>query len=207
MLNTLEGTRPREKCPRRCALPAQSKKSGKRYLRSKVSSNQNMTTKITQKITPFLWFEDKAEEAARFYTSIFKNSKVGKITRYDEEAAGPTGRPAGSVMTIEFEVEGQEFVALNGGPLFKFTEAVSFVVNCETQEEVDYFWSKLSAGGEESRCGWLKDKFGLSWQVVPTVLTELLQDKDAAKSQRVMKAMLQMDKIDVAALKQAADQK
>ena len=110
-----------------------------------------MTTKITQKITPFLWFDDKAEEAAKFYASIFKNSKVGKITRYDEEAAGPTGRPAGSVMTVEFELEGQEFVALNGGPMFKFSEAISFVVNCETQEEVDYFWSKLSAGGEESR--------------------------------------------------------
>ena len=126
-----------------------------------------MATKITQKITPFLWFDDKAEEAAKFYASIFKNSKVGKITRYDEEAAGPTGRPAGSVMTVEFELEGQQFVGLNGGPMFKFTEAISFVVNCETQEEVDYFWSKLSAGGEESRCGWLKDKFGLSWQVVP----------------------------------------
>ena len=166
-----------------------------------------MRTKITQKITPFLWFDDKAEEAAKFYTSIFKNSKIGKVTRYDEEAAGPTGRPAGSVMTVEFELEGQDFVALNGGPMFKFTEAISFVVNCETQEEVNNFWSKLSAGGEESRCGWLKDKFGLSWQVVPTVLIELLQDKDAAKSQRVMKAMLQMDKIDIATLKQAADQK
>jgi predicted 3-demethylubiquinone-9 3-methyltransferase (glyoxalase superfamily) len=166
-----------------------------------------MTNRITQKITPFLWFDDKAEEAGKFYCSIFENSKVGDITRYDEEAAKVSGRAEGSVMTAAFQLEGQEFVALNGGPLFKFSEAISFVVNCETQKEVDYFWDKLSAGGEESRCGWLKDKFGLSWQVVPTVLTELLLDQDAAKSQRVMKAMLQMDKIDIAALKQAADQK
>jgi predicted 3-demethylubiquinone-9 3-methyltransferase (glyoxalase superfamily) len=166
-----------------------------------------MPAKITQKITPFLWFDDKAEEAAKFYTSIFKNSKIGNITRYDEEAAGPTGRPAGSVMTVDFQLGGQEFVALNGGPMFKFTEAISFVVNCENQEEVDYFWSKLSAGGEESRCGWLKDKFGLSWQVVPTVLTEMLTDKDTAKAKRVMHAMLQMDKIDIAVLKKACDQK
>jgi predicted 3-demethylubiquinone-9 3-methyltransferase (glyoxalase superfamily) len=166
-----------------------------------------MPAKITQKITPFLWFDDKAEEAAKFYTSIFKNSKIGNITRYDEEAAGPTGRPAGSVMTVDFQLGGQEFVALNGGPMFKFTEAISFVVNCENQGEVDYFWSKLSAGGEESRCGWLKDKFGLSWQVVPTVLTEMLTDKDTAKAKRVMHAMLQMDKIDIAVLKKAYDQK
>ena len=166
-----------------------------------------MGAKITQKITPFLWFDNKAEEAAKFYTSIFKNSEIGKMTRYDEEAAGPTGRPAGSVMTIEFELEGQEFVALNGGPMFKFTEAISFVVNCETQEEVDYFWSKLSAGGEESRCGWLRDKFGLSWQVVPVVLIEMLADKDTAKGKRVMHAMLQMDKIDIPTLKKAYDGK
>ncbi|HEX3230040.1 MAG TPA: VOC family protein, partial [Pyrinomonadaceae bacterium] len=165
-----------------------------------------MPAKITQKITPFLWFDDKAEEAAKFYTSIFKNSKIGNITRYDEEAAGPTGRPAGSVMTVDFQLGGQEFVALNGGPMFKFTEAISFVVNCENQEEVDYFWSKLSAGGEESRCGWLKDKFGLSWQVVPAVLIEMLTDKDTAKAKRVMHAMLQMDKIDIAVLKKAYDQ-
>src|SRR5881397_1614121 len=144
-----------------------------------------MGAKITQKITPFLWFDDKAEEAAKFYTSIFKNSQIGKMTRYDADAAGPTGRPAGSVMTIEFELEGQEFVGLNGGPMFKFTEAISFVVNCETQEEVDYFWEKLSEGGEKSRCGWLTDKFGLSWQIVPTVLAELYQDKDAEKTKRV----------------------
>ncbi len=166
-----------------------------------------MTTKITQKITPFLWFDDKAEEAAKFYTSIFKNSKIGKVTHYDDESVGPTGRPAGSIMTVDFELEGQEFVALNGGPMFKFTEALSFVVNCANQEEVDYFWSKLSAGGEESRCGWLKDKFGLSWQVVPTVLTEMLADKDPGKAKRVMHAMLQMDKIDIPALKKAYDRK
>jgi len=166
-----------------------------------------MPAKITQKITPFLWFDDKAEEAAKFYTSIFKNSKIGNITRYDEEAAGPTGRPAGSAMTVDFQLAGKEFVALNGGPMFKFTEAISFVVNCENQEEVDYFWSKLSAGGEESRCGWLKDKFGLSWQVVPTVLIEMLTDKDTAKAKRVMHAMLQMDKIDIVVLKKAYDQK
>jgi len=166
-----------------------------------------MAIKITQKITPFLWFDDKAEEAAKFYTSIFKNSKIGKMIRYDEEAAQASGRPAGSVMTVEFQLEGQEFVALNGGPHFKLTEAVSFVVNCETQEEVDYFWSKLSAGGEESRCGWLKDKIGLSWQVVPVVLIEMLADKDTAKAKRVMHAMLQMDKIDIPILKKAYDGK
>jgi len=162
-----------------------------------------MTTAITQKITPFLWFDDKAEEAAKFYASIFKNSKIGKMTRYDEEAAQASGRPAGSVMTVEFQLEGQEFVALNGGPHFKFTEAVSFVMNCETQEEVDYFWSKLSAGGEESRCGWLKDKFGLSWQVTPTLLIDMLHDKNSNKAERAMHAMLQMQKIDINKLKTA----
>lgn len=166
-----------------------------------------MAAKITQKITPFLWFDDKAEEAAKFYTSIFKNSKIDKMIRYDEQAAQASGRPAGSVMTVEFQLEGQEFVALNGGPHFKFTEAVSFVVNCEAQEEVDYFWSKLSAGGEESRCGWLKDKFSLSWQIVPVVLIEMLADKDTAKAKRVMHAMLQMDKIDIPILKKAYDGK
>jgi predicted 3-demethylubiquinone-9 3-methyltransferase (glyoxalase superfamily) len=164
-----------------------------------------MTTKIKQRITPFLWFDDKAEEATRFYASIFENSNVGEITRYDEEAAEISGRPKGSVMTIAFQLDGQEFVALNGGPAFKFGEAISFVVNCEAQEEVDYFWDKLSAGGEKSRCGWLKDKFGLSWQVVPRVLPELLRDKDAAKSRRVMKAILEMDKIDIAALEKASE--
>ena len=157
-----------------------------------------------QKITPFLWFDDNAEEAVKFYISIFKNSKIGKIARYDEAGEKAAGRPAGSVMTVEFQLEGQEFVALNGGPMFKFTEAISFVVNCETQEEVDYYWEKLSAGGKEVQCGWLKDKFGLSWQIVPMVLGELLSDKDAAKAQRVMQAMLKMVKLDIKKLKQAA---
>jgi predicted 3-demethylubiquinone-9 3-methyltransferase (glyoxalase superfamily) len=159
-----------------------------------------------QKITPFLSYDDKAEEAANFYASIFKNSKLGKVTRYEAESAKATGRPAGTAMTVEFELEGQKFVALNGGPHFKFTEAVSFVVNCETQEEVDYFWEKLTAdGGSESMCGWLKDKYGLSWQITPTILIELLQDKDAEKSHRVMMAMMQMKKIDIATLKRAAE--
>ena len=156
-----------------------------------------------QKITPFLWFDDNAEEAVKFYTSIFKNSKIGKIARYDKAGEKAAGRPAGSVMTIEFHLEGQEFVALNGGPHFKFTEAISFVVNCQTQEEVDYYWEKLSAGGKEVQCGWLKDKFGLSWQIVPTVLGELLSDEDAAKSQRVMQAMLKMVKLDIKKLQDA----
>jgi predicted 3-demethylubiquinone-9 3-methyltransferase (glyoxalase superfamily) len=160
-----------------------------------------------QKITPFLWFNDNAEEAVKFYTSVFKNSKIGKIARYGEEGERVSGRPAGSVMTVEFQLEGQEFVALNGGPYFKFTEAISFVVNRETQEEVDYYWEKLSAGGKEVQCGWLKDKYGLSWQIVPMVLGELLSDKDAAKSQRVMDAMLKMVKLDIKKLKQAAKQK
>ena len=150
-----------------------------------------------QKITPFLWFDNQAEEAVKFYTSIFKNSRIGKI------APGPKG----SVMTVEFQLEGQEFVALNGGPHFKFTEAISFVVNCKTQAEVDKFWKKLSAGGKEVQCGWLKDKYGLSWQIVPTVLGELLSDKDAAKSQRVMQAMLKMVKLDIEKLKEAAEGK
>ena len=153
-----------------------------------------------QKITPFLWYDDKAEEAANFYGSIFKDSKVLSVTRYGE--AGPGQK--GTVMVVEFQIEGQKFVALNAGPLFKFTEAISFVINCETQEEVDYFWEKLTAdGGAESMCGWLKDKYGLSWQVVPTILFELFQDKDAGKSQRVMKAMLQMKKMDIPTLKRA----
>ena len=160
--------------------------------------------KITQKITPFLWFDDQAEEAVKFYTSIFQNSKIGKISRYDEAAEKVAGRPAGSVMTVEFQLEGQEFVALNGGPEFKFTEAISFVVNCQTQAEVDKFWKKLSAGGKEVQCGWLKDKYGLSWQIVPTVLGELLSSKDAAKSHRVMQAMLKMVKLDIKKLKDAA---
>jgi predicted 3-demethylubiquinone-9 3-methyltransferase (glyoxalase superfamily) len=157
-----------------------------------------------QKITPFLWFDDQAEDAVNFYTSLFKNSKIGRIFHYTEEAAEKTGRPVGSVLTIEFEIEGQKFVALNGGPLFKFNESISFVINCETQEEVDYFWRKLTAdGGEESQCGWLKDKFGLSWQVTPTVLIDMLHDKDPEKAERVMKAMLQMQKIEIPKLKAA----
>src|SRR5438093_10217855 len=162
--------------------------------------------KLVQKITPFLWFDHQAEQAVKFYTSIFKNSKVGRILRYDEEAAkvSESGRPVGSVLTIEFEIAGQKFVALNGGPQFKFNESISFVVNCETQEEVDYFWEKLTAdGGEESACGWLKDKFGVSWQVTPTVLIDMLHDEDPEKSERVMKAMLQMQKIDIGKLKAA----
>jgi predicted 3-demethylubiquinone-9 3-methyltransferase (glyoxalase superfamily) len=157
-----------------------------------------------QKITPFLWFDDQAEEAAKFYTSIFKNSKIGRTFLYSEEATKASGQPAGSVLTIEFEIEGQKFVALNGGPQFKFNESISFVVNCETQEEVDYFWEKLTAdGGEESQCGWLKDKFGLSWQVTPTVLIDMLHDKDSEKAERVMKAMLQMQMIEIEKLKVA----
>lgn len=157
--------------------------------------------KKMQKITPFLWFDNNAEEAMNFYMSVFSDSKLVKITSFGEAGPGP----AGSILVAEFELKGQRFLALNGGPQFKFTEAVSFVVNCESQEEVDYFWTKLTAdGGEESMCGWLKDKFGLSWQIVPTVLTELLNNKDAAKAQKAMGAMLQMKKIDIQALMDAA---
>lgn len=159
--------------------------------------------KAMQRITPFLWFDHQAEAAARFYTSIFKNSRIGTVARYDAAAAKAAGRPQGSVMTVAFELDGQEFTALNGGPLFTFTEAISFVVNCETQEEVDHFWEKLSAGGQEVQCGWLKDRFGVSWQIVPTVLAEMLQDRDPEKSRRVMAAMLKMKKIDIEALKSA----
>jgi predicted 3-demethylubiquinone-9 3-methyltransferase (glyoxalase superfamily) len=151
------------------------------------------------KNTPFLWFDNNAEEAMNFYISVFKDSKILSVTRYGEAGPGPKG----SVMTGKFQLAGQEFTALNGGPHFKFTEAISFVVNCETQEEVDEFWEKLVEGGEESQCGWLKDKYGVSWQIVPTILVEMLQDKDPEKSQRVMKAMLQMVKIDIKTLKQA----
>ena len=159
-----------------------------------------------QKITPFLWFDNNAEEAVNFYVSIFKNSKVGKVTRYNEASSKAAGRPEGSVMTMEFQLEGQSFTAINGGPHFKFTEAISFVVDCETQEEVDYFWNKLTAdGGQESQCAWLKDKYGLSWQIVPRVLIEMIGDKDPQKAQRVMEVMLQMKKIDIATLQQAYD--
>ncbi len=152
-----------------------------------------------QAITPFLWFDHQAEEAAVFYASIFPNSKIVKVVRYGEAGPGP----AGSAMTVEFQLEGQSFVALNGGPHFKFTEAISFVVNCMTQDEVDSYWTKLSAGGSEVECGWLKDKFGLSWQIVPSVLPRLLSDSDPEKSGRVMKAMLTMKKLDIHALEQA----
>ena len=161
--------------------------------------------KATPRITPFLWFDDQAEEAVKFYVSIFKDSKIAATTRYDEEGAKAAGRPVGSVMTIAFELAGQEFTALNGGPHFKFTEAISFVVKCETQQDVDYFWSKLAAGGQEVQCGWLKDRYGLSWQVVPEVLLEMIQDKDPEKSKRAMAAMLKMRKLDIAALQQAYD--
>ncbi len=155
-----------------------------------------------QKITPFLWFDGKAEEAMNFYVSIFKNSKVVSVTRYGEAGPGPKG----TVMSATFQLDGQEFFALNGGPQFTFSPAVSFFVNCETQREVDELWEKLSEGGEKHRCGWLKDKYGLSWQVIPSVLGQMLHDKDAEKSEKVMKAMLQMDKIDIKTLEQAYDQ-
>lgn len=154
---------------------------------------------IQQKITPFLWFDTQAEDAANFYTSVFKNSKVGKVVRYGDAGPGPKG----TVLTVSLQLDGQEFIALNGGPQFQFTEAVSFVINCASQEEVDHYWNKLTEGGQESQCGWLKDKFGLSWQVVPTILTELLADKDPAKANRVMQAMLQMKKIDISVLQRA----
>ena len=155
-----------------------------------------------QKITPFLWFNDQAEDAMHFYVSIFKNSKVGRVTRYGEAGPGPKG----SVMSATFQLEGQEFMALNGGPHFSFTPAISFFVNCETQEEVDELWKKLSAGGKTERCGWLKDKYGLSWQIIPSALGRLMGDNNAAKAQSVMKAMLEMDKIDIARLQQTYDQ-
>lgn len=155
-----------------------------------------------QKITPFLWFDGKAEEAANFYVSVFKNSKIVNLMRYGDAGPGPKG----TVMSAIFELDGQTFMALNGGPMFTFSPAISFFVNCETQEEVDNLWEKLSEGGEKQRCGWLKDKYGVSWQVIPTILGQLLQDKDAEKSKRVMNAMLQMDKIEIAGLKRAYEQ-
>lgn len=149
-----------------------------------------------QKITPYLWFNDKAEEAANFYCSVFRNSKVGSVSRQG---------PGGPVMMVTFELDGQKFYALNGGPMFQFSEAVSFLINCDTQAEVDDFWTKLSAGGSEGRCGWLKDKYGLSWQVVPAILGQLMGDKDPAKAGRVVQAMMQMNKMDIAKLQQAYD--
>ncbi|MCM3901884.1 MAG: VOC family protein [Pyrinomonadaceae bacterium] len=164
------------------------------------TSKDERTKPRPQKITTFLWFDNNAEEAANFYTSVFKNSKVLNTTRYGDVGPGPKG----TIMTIAFELDGQEFMALNGGPQFKFTEAVSLVVHCQTQEEVDYFWERLSEGGEKVECGWLKDKFGLSWQIVPDVFLELIQDSDTQKSQRVMKAMMQMKKLDIEKVKRAA---
>ncbi len=158
---------------------------------------------IKQKIIPTLWYDDQAEEAVDFYISIFKNSRKGSVTRYGEAAAKVAGRPEGSVLTVNFQIEGQEFIALNGGPVFKFTEAVSFLVECETQKEIDYYWEKLTEGGEESQCGWLKDKYGLSWQISPAVLNEILQDPDTTKSERVMQVFLQMKRIDIKTLLRA----
>ena len=162
-----------------------------------------------QKIIPCLWFDDKAEEAATFYASVFKNSKIGDVTRYGKEGYEIHRREAGSVLTVEFEIEGQKFVALNGGPIFKFNEAISFQVRCETQKEIDYYWEKLSEGGDgqAQQCGWLKDKYGVSWQIVPIVLGKMLQDKDTKKSDRVMKVLLQMRKLDIMALMRAYEEK
>ena len=157
---------------------------------------------MPQKITPSLWFENQAEEAAKFYTSLFKDSKITNVTRYGKSGPGPEG----SVLTVTFQLAGQEFIALNGGPEFKFTEAISFTVNCETQQEVDEFWQKLSEGGEPGQCGWLKDCYGLSWQIVPTALQAMISDPDPAKADRVMSAMLQMQKLDIGRLKQAYEQ-
>jgi predicted 3-demethylubiquinone-9 3-methyltransferase (glyoxalase superfamily) len=160
---------------------------------------------VMQKITPCLWFDDQAEEAVEFYTAIFRNSKIVSVARYGEAGREVHGKPAGTVMVVAFELDGQAFTALNGGPMFKFNEAISFQVNCETQEEVDYYWEKLSEGGDETaqQCGWLKDKYGASWQVIPTVLPEMINDPDSEKSQRAMTAMLQMKKIDIDELKRA----
>jgi predicted 3-demethylubiquinone-9 3-methyltransferase (glyoxalase superfamily) len=155
-----------------------------------------------QKITPFLWFDGNAEEAMNFYVSIFKNSRIGSVSRYGDSGPGPKG----TVMSAIFQLDGQQFMALNGGPHFKFSPAISFFVNCETQEEVDELWEKLSEGGERERCGWLKDKYGVSWQIIPSALGKMLQDKNAAKANKVMKAMLQMDKIDISGLKRAYEQ-
>lgn len=159
-----------------------------------------------QKITPFLWFDSNAEEAAKFYVSLFENSKILSVTHYSEAMAEAAGRPKGSVMTVEFELEGQRFMAINGGPVFKFSEAISFMVSCDTQAEIDRLWEKLSEGGEPNVCGWLKDKYGLSWQITPTILIELMEKGDPVRSERMMKAMLQMTKLDIAALKRAYEE-
>jgi predicted 3-demethylubiquinone-9 3-methyltransferase (glyoxalase superfamily) len=169
------------------------------------ATSRNERTQATpQKITTFLWFNDNAEEAVNFYVSVFKNSKILNTTRYGDSGAGPKGR----VMTVDFDLDGQRFTALNGGPNFKFTEAISLVVNCESQQEIDYFWEKLSEGGGQTvECGWLKDKYGLSWQIVPTILWELFEGGDQAKTDRIMKAVMTMKKLDVEALKKAAEGK
>lgn len=161
---------------------------------------------MIQKISPCLWFDNQAEEAVNFYVSIFKNTKIGNITHFGEEGAKVSGRPKGSVMTVTFQLDGQEFMALNGGPHFTFTEAVSLIINCASQEEVDELWEKLSEGGEKGQCGWLKDKYGLSWQIVPTVLSEMMQSQDHEKTNRVMSALLQMKKLDIKRLQEAYEQ-
>jgi predicted 3-demethylubiquinone-9 3-methyltransferase (glyoxalase superfamily) len=160
---------------------------------------------VIERITPCLWFDHQAEEAAGFYTGIFKNSKIMKVARYGKAGREIHGQPAGSVMVVAFELEGQGFTALNGGPIFKFNEAISFQVNCETQEDIDYYWAKLSAGGDEKaqQCGWLKDQYGVSWQIVPKILPEMVGDPNSEKSQRAMEAMLRMKKLDIAELKRA----
>jgi predicted 3-demethylubiquinone-9 3-methyltransferase (glyoxalase superfamily) len=164
---------------------------------------------MKQKITSNLWFADQAEEAARYYTSIFKNSRIGRITHYGKEGFEIHHQPEGKVLTVEFIIEGQDFLALNGGPVFTFNEAISFIVNCKTQDEIDYYWEKLSAGGDTKaqQCGWLKDKFGVSWQVVPEVLTDMLSDADKEKTERVMKALMQMKKLEIAALEDAYNER
>ena len=162
---------------------------------------------MIQRITPFLWFDNQAEAAAKFYTGIFKNSKIGTVARYGDAGAEVLGQRKGSVMTVDFRLDGQEFVALNGGPLFKFTEAISFVVNCETQQEMDYYWAKLSKGGKKSQCGWLKDKFGVSWQIAPTVMGRWFDGKNPKGAERAMQAMLKMGKLNIAKLKKAYEGK
>lgn len=172
-----------------------------------METNNQSKISTGQKITPFLWFDKNAEEAVNLYTSIFPNSKIITTTRYNSEGAKAAHMPEGTVMTMSFQLEGQNFTAINGGPIFKFTEAISFVVNCDSQEEVDNYWNKLTAnGGQESQCGWLKDKFGLSWQIVPKQLIELISSKEGAKAKRAMHAMLQMKKIDIKTIQEAAEQ-
>jgi len=158
---------------------------------------------MIQKITPFLWFDTQAEEAVKFYTSIFKNTRILATTRYNEASSRVSGRQKGSVMSIVFQIEGQDFTALNGGPVFKFSPAVSFVVSCKNQEEIDYYWERLSEGGKTDQCGWLEDRYGVTWQIVPAILTKMLQDNDETKVARVTKAFLEMKRFDIATLKQA----